>query len=393
MKRGWIRIVDVCAYFTYPPRSGGQSRVNNINMALSKYAHVEQFSFTPVLMRKKEISHAQAYNEVIECKPFFTFGVILLKFLGIRNYDFIIPSVFRFILPTRRLRQALGRADIVQVEHPWLVNWVKRFTGKPVVLVEHNVESVMQEDFFKDHALRKRIIASIRGIESAALKRADLVFAMTRDDLNLLVKEFRISSSRVALVPNGAQADKLPIQQNEKLRENARIHLGIPSGKPVVLFVGSNHPPNDEAVRFIEKILAPSVKSAIFLVVGGVRRNGRSGNIICAGVVDDISLCYYAADIAINPVNTGGGSSLKTFECLANGLPLVTTKCGARGSGLKKEDAIICPRDLFSENIAKLINDARLRERLAGRSRMLAVGNDWGKIARTALVHYRKLHK
>jgi len=49
------------------------------------------------------------------------------------------------------------------------------------------------------------------------------------------------------------------------------------------------------------------------------------------GYVEDLKALYAAADIAVNPVAYGSGSSVKIAEYLAAGLPIVTTPVGARG--------------------------------------------------------------
>ncbi|WP_018227863.1 glycosyltransferase [Methyloversatilis universalis] len=49
------------------------------------------------------------------------------------------------------------------------------------------------------------------------------------------------------------------------------------------------------------------------------------------GFVPDVADLWCGIDVAINPVRWGSGLKIKTVEALAAGLPLVTTKEGARG--------------------------------------------------------------
>jgi polysaccharide biosynthesis protein PslH len=52
------------------------------------------------------------------------------------------------------------------------------------------------------------------------------------------------------------------------------------------------------------------------------------------GFVDDLATAYGAADCALVPLLTGGGSPLKFVEALAYGLPVVATRHAAAGLDL-----------------------------------------------------------
>ncbi len=69
-------------------------------------------------------------------------------------------------------------------------------------------------------------------------------------------------------------------------------------------------------------------------------------------------LLLKAADIAINPVFHGSGTNLKMFEYMAAGLPIVTTKFGARGiDGENMRHYIVCDSARFKRNIIKLLKN------------------------------------
>jgi polysaccharide biosynthesis protein PslH len=54
-------------------------------------------------------------------------------------------------------------------------------------------------------------------------------------------------------------------------------------------------------------------------------------NIIFAGFVPDIELYFKAADIFLNPVQSGGGIKTKMVEAVAFGTTVIATKTGAAG--------------------------------------------------------------
>ncbi|MFH0870505.1 MAG: glycosyltransferase family 4 protein [archaeon] len=387
-----MRIVDICAYFVIRPTSGGQERVYEFNKAISRYAEVEQFSFTPVIMRRKRVLHSKNYHENVFPSMIYTSGVVMLKFLRIKNYDFILPALFRFIRMPASLRKAIDKAYIIQVEHPWLVGWVRRRTKKPVVLVAHNVEYDLQKDFFRKHILRKAIINSIRRSEEKAVHDSDLIFAVSKEDKAELAKLYKLKQEKIVIVPNGApEIVPKAVKSNKDhiinpIKSAAQKKLGISGYKSVVLFIGSMHPPNEEAADFIEQELAPAIPHALFIIAGSVRESSRHDNVLCTGRVDDLQPYLDAADIAINPVLSGSGSNLKMFRYMANGLPVLTTMKGLRGIEARPgRDALVSEQEYFPDNLASLIKDDGLRAALAEGGLQVAKQYDWRIISRRAL--------
>jgi len=383
-----LKIVDISAYFAHNPRSGGQARVFGFNQAMSKYATIEQFSFTPVIMRNKTFTYNKNYKEHIFFCPFYTKAVVLLKIFGYLNYDFIIPSVFKFIPFPRKLKKAVRNADLVQIEHPWLFKWVKKHTKKPIVLVEHNVELELQKGFFKQKAWRKCIVKYIRKTEEIAVKKADLIFAMSEEEKKKLSRMYEIKENKIKVVPNGTIIKDYDVSIS---KEHARKQLGLDQNQKIVLFVGAKHPPNNNAVKFIE-ILASKMHDVGFWIVGSVCKPGKKANLTYTGVVDDITLYNKAADLAINPVTEGSGSNLKMFGYLAAGLPVITTPKGNRGvDGKDKKDLVVVDLKKFPEKIRYLLKNKKTSEKLGMNAKIFAKKYDWEQIAKQALKEHYKI--
>lgn len=73
---------------------------------------------------------------------------------------------------------------------------------------------------------------------------------------------------------------------------------------------------------------------------------------------NDLSSCYSESSIFINPMLHGAGVKLKTINAIQNGLILISSKVGAEGVGLKKEEMYFeanNPED-FSKSIIKAFN-------------------------------------
>ena len=102
----------------------------------------------------------------------------------------------------------------------------------------------------------------------------------------------------------------------------------------VILFVGGDAAHNRDAVRFLTADLLPSLPaSARLLIVGKAGAAAPSGHpqIRSLGFVEDLSMCFSAADVAVNPVGFGSGTNVKLAEYVAAGLPAISTPIGLRG--------------------------------------------------------------
>jgi len=361
-----MKIVNISHYYVNPPLSGGQIRIYNLNRNLAKTYNckIEQFSFTPAL-RKRTIIKNKNYNEHIIPVPFYILSAFFIYRILKVPFDFIIPSIFRFVKIPEKLRQEIESCDIIQVEHPWLFSWVYRYLKKnrikkPVVLVEHNIECELQKVGLRKLSFFGRVISFfIKRTELYAVKKAAYIITTSDEDRKYLVKNFKINKAKIAVVPNGVDLKKFkPISR--KIKEKLKKKFGF-RNKKVVLFAASGHPPNHEAVKIIENDIAPKCRDFIFLVAGSVHEKGRKDNIVYTGKVDDILSYFQLSDIAINPVLSGSGTNIKMLEYMAAGLPIVTTEIGARGFNLKnKKDMLLSNINEFSKSINSLYNDNKL---------------------------------
>mgnify|MGYP000111166268 CR=1 FL=1 len=106
-------------------------------------------------------------------------------------------------------------------------------------------------------------------------------------------------------------------------------------GERAVVFVGSAHMPNIEAVQFLVKDLAPKCPDIRFHVIGSVCSAilDVPSNVVLWGIVDDVtkSAVMQSCLLALNPMISGSGSNVKLADYLGNGLFVVTTEFGQRG--------------------------------------------------------------
>jgi hypothetical protein len=100
-------------------------------------------------------------------------------------------------------------------------------------------------------------------------------------------------------------------------------------------------PPNSEGAAFLQESVFPLVwqrlpDARLTLVGRGLPEGFASDERVeVLGFVEDLGTAYGAADCALVPLLTGGGSPLKFVEALAYGLPVVATPHGAAGLDIR----------------------------------------------------------
>lgn len=189
--------------------------------------------------------------------------------------------------------------------------------------------------------------------EARGLNRADLIIATQQEEASY----FQTLTQKPVHVLGSIQA----------LRERV-TPVPVTNGKLRVGYLGSANPGNCRSMdQFIAAIDANhKLNSNNFeLVLGGpisLLPNYDRDYIVHLGVVDRIEEMFQAVDIMINPSVGGSGLKIKTVECLAAGMPLVSTQDGMMGlMALHPAHACQDAADVALE-LGKLIDPSSLEE-------------------------------
>ena len=170
-------------------------------------------------------------------------------------------------------------------------------------------------------------------------------FFITDEDLNYAINKFKLASEKAMLITYGFELTHAPtMEERAEAKKLISSRYGIGADENILLFNGTlDYKPNVDALHTIIAKLCPLLlqhKDFRFKVlVCGSRlpasydelKQYRKINIIYAGFVDDITECYRASDILINPVIDGGGIKTKVVEALGYSASVVSTKSGAWG--------------------------------------------------------------
>ena len=187
-------------------------------------------------------------------------------------------------------------------------------------------------------------MAQVRELEQACCKAAQLILTCSKEDASVLARAFDIPSHKFIVTPNGTNCDEIQYTDGTA-RHRFKQRLG--GGKQqFVLFMGSGHHPNIEAVGEIFKIAA-TLPKIIFLIVGNVGYAFdpmlKPENVWLLGEITETSrkIILELADIALNPMLTGSGTNLKMLDYFAAGIPVISTATGARGLDVRDENHLL----------------------------------------------------
>lgn len=392
------RITFLVPYPVYPARSGGQRRVAGICRELSRVYDVYilalgRFNTAPAnteitpWLHEIRIPMAAAH-----ARKQWEYEKLIGETVSDAALDQLLPLTPNYI---RALSHFAEASDIIVSEQPYMHRHIPG--SQRLQLIVHssqNFEYRLKEPILGASSAGRKLLKDTRSAEAAAIRESHLFFATSDTEGNELIKFYGRRRPAWALAPNGVDTEAIqPVTREDRSR--ARDQLDIPESKTVCLFVGAWHPPNLEAFEFIARELAPRLPDIHFLIVGSVRdhfvhQNGQldqlPSNVVLTGEVteDEKNQALAAADIALNPMISGGGTNLKILEYAAAGIPTVSTPVGIRGLILRPgKDVCIAEPGTFCKDLQSFIADEPQRSAMIESARLTVMESyDWKSISR-----------
>ncbi|RWR04679.1 glycosyltransferase [Paenirhodobacter populi] len=252
----------------------------------------------------------------------------------------------------------------VILEHPYMAPVLHkiRSLNRSVTAIynSHNVESDMKSVMLEEgeNANRDILVDIVHATEKYAASTSAIVNCVTEDDCVKMEHIYGLPQ-RPHLLINGA-----------RIIENVLPRKWPGHRACQLVFVGSAHGPNYTAMVEILTSTEWKMRPEYHLhIVGSVCSHlgeFAAHNVTLYGVLSDIEKdnVLSLADIALNPITKGGGSSLKVGEYLSHALPVVTTSEGVRGFDLKDGISVLngSMTSQFFEAIDRLSRDQDLYE-------------------------------
>ena len=202
-----------------------------------------------------------------------------------------------------------------------------------------------------------------KNFEKSVYMSCDLVIAVTHEDKAEIEKE--CPGVDVKVVSN---IHKEPLE-------------GATSCKKDILFLGGfkHHPNKDAALRsynIYKKFKKESNIDCSLYIVGDdppeeIKRLHDGKEVFVTGLVEDVSPYFFNSRVLLAPLVSGAGLKGKVCEAIVHKIPVLTTKIGAEGFGIKNaEDCFIAESDrefvgylkciygLSEESINTMVNSA-----------------------------------
>jgi glycosyltransferase involved in cell wall biosynthesis len=262
---------------------------------------------------------------------------------------------------------ANGRYDLLHCDALGTVGYARLAPPDlPLTMLDHNVESeIYRLASVHERSPIRRLFAwieerKLRRVESSRLPAFDRVFVLAPEDADLLR---RLGVARITALPMPAPGAWEP-------RE------GPPPGRRIIS-VGSMswYGVSDGLVWFHDRVLRlvrERVPDVEWELIGphapaAIRRVGREPGIRVTGYVQDLAPHAARARVEIVPLRIAGGVRMKLLDCLAWGLPAVSTSIGARGLEFPEGAGCFRQNDPvgFADKVVRLLTDDELWVRTA----------------------------
>lgn len=276
--------------------------------------------------------------------------------------------------------------DLLHLDMLHLGEFAPLAAGKPRVLVEHNVESVIlerrlaTEKSAASRAFLRYQLGKLARYEKRLCASVDEV--VTVSDLDAEQLRASAPAAHFTAVPNGVDSEYFATR-------------GLPKEPGSLVYVGSlEWFPNLDAIRFfcaeVLPLIAKRVPNVTLTVVGKVPAPAiaaefeRYPNVKLTGLVDDVRPIIDRSAAYVVPLRIGGGTRLKILDALAMSSALVSTSVGCEGLDVTagRELLIADSPGQFADSVVRVLGDRALAGELgaAGRAKVCAK-YDWASIA------------
>jgi sugar transferase (PEP-CTERM/EpsH1 system associated) len=366
-----MNILIITPAFPFPPDAGGKIVVYHTIRYLSRWHCMHLISFVPP-HKKSSIESLRDYCVSIQTVPLHQHSLKDVLLTGmLSNVPYNIGKYH-----TKEMKKMIGKAienshyDLAIIEHLHMAQYVEIIKKHkiPVILREHNIETVMMKRYYENaHNPLEKIYAyvqwlKLRKYESRLVSLFNRCITLSKVDQEHL--QNLLPQAKTKVLPCGVDLEYY--KSRNGLREKNNI-----------IFIGNLlFKPTFEGVVFFVKQIWPIIKKDCpaleFRILGPYPRRREKELMSQPG----ISLCGYVQDvrpymskslIAVVPIYIASGVRLKIIEAMAMNLPIVTTSVGCEGLNLIPGKHLLVSDSIegFARNVLTLINNDELRNRIA----------------------------
>lgn len=370
-----MRIAVFTPYLPAPASSGGRIRIYRLLRPLSEKHELHLFARTgDELDRPYRDRKELSIYESVTCSPYrFSIRKLWQSNTVVRHSPRLLLDRYREI----NEKSAFQGAIFCQSYCAGLAESV----GLPYLVDEQNIESdCMRQKAEADGKLTKRArtdFARLKAHEEELWSQASQVSVVSVEDAEYILKRTGV---RAKVLPNGACLSDIPFHGTDARKRNTILFTGLMS-----------YPPNVAAATELAQDVLPLVKKQIpdakLILCGSDPSESvktlESDAVEVTGYVESVTPYLSESTVFANPLRHGAGSSLKVFEALASGIPLVSTTKGVRGIRKLQGDDRYLPAESaeeFASQIVRVLNAPQEFEQMVVGAREWVRDYDWTKI-------------
>jgi UDP-glucose:(heptosyl)LPS alpha-1,3-glucosyltransferase len=310
---------------------------------------------------------------------------------------FVASTAFQYSRVLPKIKREYG-LDIVHTQGADAVN--------RDVVTAYSVHKAAVEQFMRERGRlyrmlkpfepRTRMVLAIEKLnfEGGKLRKAIAVSNNVKDDL---IRFYGTPADAIDVVYPGVDTKEYTPEKKPIARQKIRPLYGIPDGSPLAMFIGWEF--KRKGLMQVVRAM-PKLKDMHLLVVGRDERSpyeaeakklGVFDRLHFAGFVEDITLCYAAADIMVFPTAYEPFGSV-IVEAMACGTPVVSTKCaGAAELITEGKDGMLIEDPYDHNELAKDIAhilDNNLASGMGKEACKSVKICDWDNVAKNTLKVY-----
>ena len=304
------------------------------------------------------------YNEAPMYYPAFDWGYLLRLFYLARRYRF-----------------ALYLAEFPIYARPCLR--VRRWLSGTTMIAEHNVEYRRIKEQYPE--ISDNLYRWLKAQEIELCNAVDHVIVVSRRDGELLA-EAGVDKDKIHLVSHGVDLQRF----DHDYELDPRAQHQLPADIPLLVYHGIySYYPNYEAMLVMASEILPrleqrGVRVKVLAIGPDKPEHDLHPDIVFTGAVDNLAPYLKSADLAVVPLQQGGGTRMKILEYFAARVAVVSTAKGIEGIPVTngEQALIVDSNDAIADAVCALLADREKARALAEQGREFVKTLDWNSITR-----------
>lgn len=359
------KILFLTTEVPYPLDNGGKIRTFNMIKGLSSKFDIDLISFYEGRDDFKYKELDDVCSSVNMIKLLFTNSKskkVLVKNVVksfINNRPFIVEKFINREYE-KKINDMISKNTYYSVifDHLNITSYCKKMRNinSLKILSEHNCEYlILKRRYENEKSILKKLYlkyeySKTEKYEKYMIKNFDKVIMLTEEDKQCISGK-EIQDDKISIVPISVDTNYKKSNYNNEIKN--------------LMFLGtmSWYPNEHGIIWFLNNVWPLIIKSnrKIKLYIVGKNPSDEikkmsSDRVIVTGYVDDVNKYIEICNVCIVPLFIGGGMRVKILECMAKGIPVISTSIGAEGIKYTRNNEIVIadtPEE-FVESIYKL---------------------------------------